>query len=438
MRSSGEHRGKSSAVTKPAVGSSIAGIFALFGLAAVAGAIVLRTAPLGPWPTAGLSFAAVVAGALLISWGAEAAQFYVSQGLAVAFIALLQVMPEFMVEANIAWRREVDLMFANATGSNRILIGVGWPLIFFTADIASRLKGKGGIGSIRISREHIIEVFALLVSSAYYLVLLAKGTLSPVDSIVLGGFFVIYLWLLARLPPETENGDDMLAPARFLIERPVRFRREWILAVFVVGAIPLLFVADPFVTSMKTIAVQLSGARTHEAVMHAQFVFVQWVAPFLSEFPEKLTAFYWSRTVRLAPMALLNMISSTVSQYTALVAMIPLVYSASVGHFAAVPMSPLHRDEVFLSFAMTLYGCAALMKLRFTLGNALVVLGGWLLQFRYPGVLPYAPIDSHVAVAWAFVALAALEVVLRFGEIHRALPAALSHARSLLAIKPRP
>ena len=33
----------------------------------------------------------------------------------------------------------------------------------------------------------------------------------------------------------------------------------------------------------------------------SQFVFIQWVAPFLSEFPEKTSAFAWARRVTRAP-----------------------------------------------------------------------------------------------------------------------------------------
>src|SRR4051812_40880256 len=72
------------------------------------------------------AFGAVISAAMVISWGAEAAQFFISQGFAVALIALLQVLPEFMVEAVIAWHGDVKNMFANATGSNRLLIGLGW------------------------------------------------------------------------------------------------------------------------------------------------------------------------------------------------------------------------------------------------------------------------------------------------------------------------
>lgn len=67
-----------------------------------------------------LTFGGASVAAMLIRWGAEEAQFVVSQGLAIAIIALLQVVLEFMVEAAIVWRQEIDLMTANLTGPNRL------------------------------------------------------------------------------------------------------------------------------------------------------------------------------------------------------------------------------------------------------------------------------------------------------------------------------
>ena len=76
-------------------------------------------------PVALGSFAAVIAASMLISWSAEAAQFLISQGLAVAIIALLQVLPEFMIEFVFAYRGDTPNMLANLTGSNRLLMGLG-------------------------------------------------------------------------------------------------------------------------------------------------------------------------------------------------------------------------------------------------------------------------------------------------------------------------
>ncbi len=398
----------------------------LLGLALVtaAASFAVRAHPFSPAVAAALCFAAVIAAALLISWGAEAAQFFVSQGLAVAFIALLQVLPEFMVEAVIAWQAgkdgRVDLVFANASGSNRLLTGFGWPLIFLVTDFYHRRRHGRPLKAIALRSENAVEVLALLCASLWYLVLIWKGTLTLADTAVLGGAFAFYLWTLNRLPAEQEEEiDELIAPPRFLATaEPRRRRMLYILGIFALGGVAMWAVAHPFLEAMKEVAL---------VVGVSQFAFVQWVAPFLTEFPEKVTAIYWSRTVKLAPMALLNMVSSTVNQYTALVAMIPIAFALSVGRPEAVPMDPLHRVEIFLSFATTLYGVACLAKLRFTRGNMVVMLGLFLLQFFYkgsiglptygPAGLHATPVESHLAIAWAYVLFAVAEVVRHRGEI---------------------
>src|SRR5262249_9396430 len=131
-------------------GLSVVALYVVLAVIGGSSILIANLFHLEPAMAAALSFSGVIAAALLISWGAEAAQFQVSRGFAIAFIAFLQVLPEFMVEANIAWKQDIPLMFANATGSNRILIGLGWTLIFFTTDIASRWKGKGRIEHVAL------------------------------------------------------------------------------------------------------------------------------------------------------------------------------------------------------------------------------------------------------------------------------------------------
>src|SRR6266498_6110793 len=79
------------------------------------------------------TFPSILASAFLVAWGAEAAQFLISQGLALAMLAWLQTLPEFAVEAVIAWQagktaadpslslqvksHATSLMTANLTGS---------------------------------------------------------------------------------------------------------------------------------------------------------------------------------------------------------------------------------------------------------------------------------------------------------------------------------
>lgn len=393
----------------------IATLYLAFIVLGGTAATVVHLVHFAPSFAALLCFGAVIFASLAISWGAEAAQFYVSQGFAVAGVALLQVMPEFMVEAVIAWQGHVDLMFANATGSNRLLIGLGWPFIYVVAAVSAR--GKPWNREIRLRRENITEVLALLASSSYYLVIIAKGSLAWYDALVLGTLFVLYFVALGRLPAEEEeDADELLAPPRYILSRPsMAARVGWLVALIAFGGGVLVAVAEPFVQTLQEVAVALGIS---------VFVFVQWVAPFLSEFPEKVTAFYWARTVKLAPMAVMNMVSSTVSQFTLLVAMIPIVYGlspVSQGLLVGVPMDPSHRREIFLSWAMTLYGVACLLKLRFTRGNALVLFGLWLVQFLYRGDLPFeVPLlgsHIHVVLGWVLVLAAVVEVARTWKEL---------------------
>src|SRR6266542_1204751 len=71
----------------------------------------------------------------------------VSQGLALAILAWLQTLPEFAVEAVIAWEagrnpERAHLAIANLTGAIRLLLGLGWPMIYFVFAFSGRRRGE--------------------------------------------------------------------------------------------------------------------------------------------------------------------------------------------------------------------------------------------------------------------------------------------------------
>src|SRR5687767_3054897 len=72
------------------------GVMALIGLPGT----VLRLAGIHPAPALGaLIFGlAILAAAFLLSWAAETAEMDISQGLALAIIALIAVLPEYAVD----------------------------------------------------------------------------------------------------------------------------------------------------------------------------------------------------------------------------------------------------------------------------------------------------------------------------------------------------
>ena len=74
-------------------------MFKLLNKPVAAGFAFLQGAGSAAW-----TFPSVLGSAVLIAWAAEAAQFLISQGLALAMLAWLQTLPEFAVEAVIAWQ----------------------------------------------------------------------------------------------------------------------------------------------------------------------------------------------------------------------------------------------------------------------------------------------------------------------------------------------
>jgi cation:H+ antiporter len=379
--------------------------------------------------SAAWTFPSVLGSAMLIAWAAEAAQFLLSQGLALAILAWLQTLPEFAVEAVIAWeagqaarnfaphsyeaQHATALMTANFTGSLRLLVGLGWPMIYVTAAMFYRKGKKERLGEIRLEDEHAVEIIFLLVSIAYFFIVYLKGTLNWVDTVLLSVIYFVYLFFLNKIPPQSEEKmEDIERIPRFILRQRRGIRNALIVGLFVAGGLILYFVAHPFLESLKAIAVGL-GIST--------FVFVQWVAPFLSEFPEKVSAFNWARRVTTAPIALMNMVSSNINQWTMLVAMLPIAYAIAYGSLSTIVFDSHQKVEILLTIGQSLLGALLLANMRFAWWEAAVLFALWIIQFVLSGF--EKPLDpaAHNSLAlqlasWLSVGVELIESTARIGK----------------------
>ncbi len=331
------------------------------------------------------TFPSILVSAFLVAWGAEAAQFLISQGLALALLAWLQTLPEFAVEAVIAWEAGKDpershLAIANLTGAIRLLLGLGWPMIYFVFAFFGRHEAKERLPAIKLDREHAVEVVGLVPPLLYFLVIIAKESISWVDAVVLIVLYVLYLLVLLRNPPhEAENISEAPLVSQWAYRQKAWRQKAAIGGLFAVGGFLLYVTAHPFLESMLALAAVFGVS---------QFVLVQWVAPFLSEFPEKVSAFYWARRVSQAPMALMNMVSSNINQWTILAAMIPLVFGYShmhhTGTWATFTFDHEQELELILTLLQTFLGAVILAELEFDATDASALFVLWLAQFLVP------------------------------------------------------
>jgi cation:H+ antiporter len=344
---------------------------------------------------------AILAAAMLIAWAAESAQFFMAQGFALAILALLQTLPEFAVEAVFAWKQQVPLLMANLTGSLRLLTGLGWPMIYFTAAMFYRFRAKKPLNRIVLHQAHSVEVVGLGVPLLYAAFIWWKGSLAPTDAGVLIAIYVAYLMVLSRMPAEDAEGiEDLELIPRKIVTAPRKVRILLIAALFAGGGLLIFFSAEPFAGSLLAVATMLGVS---------SFVFVQWVAPFVSEFPEKVSAFYWARTVDKAPMALMNMVSSNINQWTLLAAMLPLVYSVSRGAPSAIVFDQQQSLELLMTVGQSLVGMLFLINMQLAWWEAAALFGLWGVQFALspvspgPGPLRYVAGHSHAWITAAYL-----------------------------------
>ncbi len=374
-------------------------------------ALLLVATPIrqvGPWSVLWTAPSILIA-AMMIAWAAESAQFFVAQGFALAMLAWLQTLPEFAVEAVLAWKQQVPLLMANLTGALRLLTGLGWPLIYGTAAFFHRRRYGKPLRFIRLHDHHSVEVVGLMTPLVYVAFICWKRTLNLADAVVLIAIYAIYLAVLRRMPPEEAEGiDDLEVIPRTVAKSRAPIRNLMIAVLFLGGGLLIYFTAEPFLASLLAVSAVF-------AVPY--FVFVQWVAPFVSEFPEKVSAFYWARTVDKASMALMNMVSSNINQWTLLAAMLPVVYSLSTGRPSSIPLDDQQLLELLMTLGQALVGMVFLVNMELAWWEAAALFALWFFQFALSPVAPGPGFwgtlarHAHVWTTIAYFVWAAVEIV---------------------------
>ena len=360
-----------------------------------------------PWVSAVLFGVAVVGSAFVLAWAAEALQLDVSQGLALAVLALIAVLPEYAVDFVFTAKAGKDpaqyapLALANMTGGNRLLIGIGWSLVVLLAAWRmrriARVDGYDGPldDEVKLGRSHSIEIAFLAVATLYSLTLPLKRTLTIVDAIVLISLFVAYMVRVSRAPADE---PELVGPAQLIGSLPGARRR------FVVGLL-LTFAAGVILACAEGFAESLVETGSQFGV--SKFLLVQWLAPLASEAPELLIAalFAWRLNTQAGLGAL---VSSKVNQWTLLVGTLPIVFAVSSHSWHGLPLDTLQREELFLTAAQSAFAVAVLANRSISVREAVALLTLFLSQFVLGAALPEGMREvERIGVGIVYLILAA-------------------------------
>ncbi|MFN0146948.1 MAG: sodium:calcium antiporter [Dehalococcoidia bacterium] len=306
----------------------------------------------------------VLAAAFLLSWAAEAAELEISQGFALAIIALIAVLPEYAVDAVLAWEAGADpieaekgLAIANMTGGNRLLIGLAWPIVFVIFFYRTRLK------ELVVDKQRSLEIAFLTIATLYVILIPLRHHVTILDTIVLVSMFIAYVFFTAR---QESHEVELVGPARAIGSLEKRRRRVVTLVMLAVPAFVIFTAAHPFTEALKEIGADFGIS---------EFLLIQWLAPLASEAPEVLVASLLAWRGRAgAGMGVL--ISSKVNQWTLLIGTLPVVYLISAGDFGftnGLPLDSHQREEIFLTAAQSAFAIAVFINLRMGMREAVAL-----------------------------------------------------------------
>ena len=358
-------------------------------------AVVVRVAGLHPEPIAALLIygAAVVSASFLLAWAAEAAQIDVSGGLAIAVLALVAVLPEYAVDLYYAYvsghnPQYTQYAAANMTGSNRLLMGLGWPVVVLVSMVVARKLSGGKHNGLVLERANRVELGFLLIAGMAAFMIPLSGQIQLPLGLALLAWFGFYLYKISHGDVEE---PDLIGTAAAIGELPQRApacrRRR---AVRCRGS------GNPAVRQ----AIRRQPGRRRDAARHRPVPTRQWLAPLASEAPEFIIAtIFASRGKGTAAIA--TLISSKVNQWTLLIGSLPVAHLLGGGGFSLV-LDSRQIEEVLLTATQTLMGVALILALRFHRGAAWALLGLFVVQFPINsthGRLVLCGVYAAVAVA---------------------------------------
>ncbi len=377
--------------------------YLLIAVAVTVPALIIRFGGIHPNPVVGIVLfgAAIVAAAFILSWAAEVAQVDISQNLAVVFLALIAVLPEYAVDLYFAWTAAHDPTYApyalaNMTGANRLLIGLGWPLLVFVYYFKFRKT------EIQLEERRAIDIFWLAAATLYCFLIPIKGTLDVWDAVILFALFAAYTYRASRAKIETPELEGL--PAE-IAKYPAALRRLMTTGLFIFSGGAILASAKPFAESLIT-----SGT----IIGIDEFFLVQWLAPLASESPEIVVTILL--VLRGLPsMGLGGLVSAKVNQWSLLVGAVPLVFLLGNIYHNGAFVFHMHLDarqieELFLTASQSFYALAVILNFRFNLSEAVTL--AFLFFTQLIGTIVMEELGYHSAIAPFHYAYSALYILL--------------------------
>jgi cation:H+ antiporter len=258
----------------------------------------------------------------------------------------------------------MEIVAANVTGANRLLIGLGWPavILIFWAKRREVLDLRGQVS---------LEMTMLVVATALTFLMFFMGQLHIALAVLL---VAIYLFYLAVSSTTESEEPELVGVAAMIGSWRDRRRRATVIGLLIYAAVVILAAAEPFVESLVEVGEELGND---------EFILIQWIAPLASESPEIIVATLFA--LRSNPQAgLTTLISAEVNQLTVLIGSMAIVFSISAGEVLSFPLESRQLVEFLLTSAVSTFAIVLLAPKMIGWKAGAVLLGLFLIHLVFP------------------------------------------------------
>jgi cation:H+ antiporter len=309
--------------------------------------------------TGGLAIG-LIAASFVLAWAADAGEAVFSGGLVLAVIALVAVLPEFIIETRFAYTQQTELVTANLTGATRLLTGAtALPLV-----VAFLARRRGQAASpFQLAGTRRLDLGILLIASIFAIQIVARGNLTLADGVILVALYLLYARRVRGTPEEEPAVIGV--PAGLLSLSP-QFRRPTIAALIAAAAAVVITIANPFADALLA---------TGTSFGLDPYFLIQSVVPLATETPEFVIVAVLVANRRPA-QALALFLASSVSQWTLGLGAFPIAYLAGGGG-TSMPLEGRELVELGLTIARPLScgslppsSCSSLRSTSSSIGDA--------------------------------------------------------------------
>ena len=309
----------------------------------------------------------IFSAALIISWAAESSERDISGSFVIAIIALIAVLPEYAIETvlaytagqsyklnNFVFTNRVGYVSANVTGANRLLAGLGWPLIM----LINMLKNNQ---LLNIKNNNKLELLVLGIG-AISMIIASIIKFQPIFiSFILIIIYLIYLFITSK---KESTESEFVGISKYLANLPKLTRITTNILLIIFSAVTIFIVSHPFVESL----IHIGGKFGID-----EYYLIQWLAPLASESPEIIIASLFAMKGRsLESISII--LSSQANQMSLLIGSMGAIFSFATSSLISFPLNDTQGVEFLLTSAFALLQISMILWGKFKLQMPVLLL----------------------------------------------------------------